>query len=447
MIVILGGGPAGRIASIRLASAGKEVRLVERGGMGGIGGQCLHFGCMPVCAMNDVARQIHGSQIFRNFGIFDAVPSFDFSAMLREMQVIQGKIATVLDKETRDAGVDIIYGKTGRLEGNSVFLDDEKIPADTIIAATGSYPNIPAVRGVDLRGVFTPHTLSRLERLPKKMVIIGGGVMAAEFASLFSLFGSDVTILSRSIFLKNIDRHLRAIALKDLAGVTIRENAAILAINGDNQAGSVEIRTPEKTETLDCNTVLIAAGLVPRSEMLAGLRKGPLGEVIVNGHMQTSVPNVYACGDVIGPPYLTPVARYQGIIAADTILGKPRTMDYRFIPQSMNLSQELGFCVTEQEGMASFAIPGPAGPGSFWSVPSGTTGLAKIIVEPETGELKGVCTAGPGGGLITGYMAFLMRHHFSVKDFEDFIEVHPSTDGVYWLAKYTAEQLEKRKTR
>jgi dihydrolipoamide dehydrogenase len=294
--------------------------------------------------------------------------------------------------------------------------------------------------------VFTPHTIFGIEKLPEKMAIIGGGIMAAEFAFAFSTFGTEVTVLSRSIFLKTFDRHLRALALKDLSGVKIRENTSVLAINGNSRVSSVMISTSGTTETFDCDTVLIAAGLIPRSEMLDGLKKGPSGEVIVNGHMQTSVPGVYACGDVVGPPYLTPVARYQGIIAADTILGKPHIMEYRFIPQSMNLSLEMGFCITEHEGMASLAIPGPAGPGSFWSVPSGTTGLGKIIFEPENGEITGVCAAGPGGGLITGYMAFLMQHHFSVRDFEDFIEVHPSTDGVYWLAKYAAERLEKRKS-
>ena len=161
--------------------------------------------------------------------------------------------------------------------------------------------------------------------------------------------------------------------------------------------------------------------------------------------MRTSVPEVYACGDVIGPPYLTPVARYQGMVAADNILGIPRTMDYRFIPQSINLSQELAFCITRTENMASLAIPGPAGPGTFWSVPSGNTGLAKILFNPDDGAIGGVCAAGPGGGLISGYMAFLMRRHFSVHDFEEFIEVHPSTDGVYGLLKYASGMLNKRK--
>jgi len=181
--------------------------------------------------------------------------------------------------------------------------------------------------------------------------------------------------------------------------------------------------------------------------MLNGINKGPVGEIIVDEHMRTSVPDVYACGDVIGPPYLTPVARHQGIVAADNILGIPRTMDYRFIPQSINLSQELAFCSSVTENTASLAIPGPAGPGTFWSVPSGDTGLAKIFVNRQDGAIDGICAAGPGGGLIAGYMAFLMSHHFSVHDFEEFIEVHPSTDGMYGLAKYASAILKKRKNK
>ncbi|PKL68118.1 MAG: NAD(P)/FAD-dependent oxidoreductase [Methanomicrobiales archaeon HGW-Methanomicrobiales-1] len=442
MIVVLGGGPAGRIASIRLASAGKEVRLIEGGG---IGGQCLHFGCMPVCALNDVARTVHSIQKFQHLGVMDSSPGVNFPRMLEEMHAIQAKIASVLDEETKSAGVDIIYGKTGRLEGKAVFLDDEKIEADTIIAATGSRPRIPAIPGIDLPKVYTPHTLFTIKKIPERLSIIGGGVMAAEFAYIFSTFGSKVTLLCRSTLLKEIDTHLRALAVKDLSSVDIQENTQVQSINERSGAKTLTLATGGKTTTLETDAVLIAAGLVPRSEMLNGINKGPVGEIIVDERMRTSVPDVYACGDVIGPPYLTPVARHQGIVAADNILGIPRTMDYRFIPQSINLSQELAFCSSVTENTASLAIPGPAGPGTFWSVPSGDTGLAKIFVNRKDGAIDGVCAAGPGGGLIAGYMAFLMSRHFSVHDFEDFIEVHPSTDGVYGLAKYASGKLKTRK--
>ena len=442
MIVVLGGGPAGRIASIRLASSGKEVWLIERGG---IGGQCLHFGCMPVCALNDVARFVHSARTFHNLGIIDTVPDFNFSTIFSEMHTIQEKIATVLDTETRSSGVNIIYGKTGRLEGKKVFVGDEQMEADAVIAATGSRPNIPDIKGIGLGGVYTPHTLFGMKELPKKLAIIGGSVMAAEFAYIFSLFGSEVTIISRSTFLKNTDKHLRALAIRELEGVEISENTSVQSISGRSHISSVRVSAEGKEESIEADTVLVAAGLVPRSEMLNGVKKGPVGEVIVDRRMQTSVADVYACGDVTGPPYLTPVARYHGIIAADNILGKTRTMDMKYIPQSINLAHELAFCTRETEGTASLSIPGPAGPGTFWSVPSGDTGLAKVMVEPDSGAISGICAAGPGGGLIAGYMAFLMNRHFSVHDFEEFIEVHPSTDGIYGLLKYTSDILKKRR--
>jgi dihydrolipoamide dehydrogenase len=190
--------------------------------------------------------------------------------------------------------------------------------------------------------------------------------------------------------------------------------------------------------------VLIAAGLVPRSEAIEGVRKGASGEVVVDDHMRTSVPGVYAAGDVTGPPYLTPVARHEGIVAADNILGIDRAMDYRYIPQSVNLGHELAFCTTQSGTAASMAMPGLAGPGTFWHVPSGTTGLAKVMVEPDTGAISGVCAAGPGGGLIAGYLAFLMKEGYTAHDFEEFMEVHPSTDGVYGLLKYASEMLKRR---
>ncbi|MEI7856220.1 MAG: NAD(P)/FAD-dependent oxidoreductase [Methanomicrobiales archaeon] len=445
MIIVLGGGPAGRNASIRLASAGKEVRLIEKGGLTGIGGQCLHFGCMPVCALNDVARTIHSFRTFQHLGILDASPAIDLPKMLTEMHAIQTTIASILDTETKSAGVDIVYGKTGRIEGKTVFLDDERIEADAVIAATGSRPRIPEIPGIDLPEVFTPHSLYNLKAIPEKLTIIGGGIMAAEFAYIFSTFGSEVTLLCRSTFLKDIDKHLHTLALKDLTSANIQENTQVRSIDGSSRVNTLTLAKEGKTSLHETDAVLIATGLVPRSEMLNGIEKGPGGEVIVDEHMRTSVPEVYACGDVIGPPYLTPVARHQGIVAADNILGIPRTMDYRYIPQSINLSQELAFCGPGTENAASLSIPGPAGPGTFWKVPSRDTGLAKIFLNRENGALDGVCAAGPGGGLIAGYMAFLMSRHLSVHDFEEFIEVHPSNDGVYGLAKYASGLLKKQK--
>jgi dihydrolipoamide dehydrogenase len=282
-----------------------------------------------------------------------------------------------------------------------------------------------------------------MTRLPEHLAIIGGGIMAAEFAYIFSRFGSQVTVLSRSGFLKNLDETLQKRAVRELSGVTIREGSEIRSITGEPGRFRLDLKTPGDTDTIECGAVLIAAGLIPNSEGLSGIAKRPNGEVIVDEFMRTNIPCVYACGDLTGPPFMTPVARQQGIVAADNILGLHRKMDYRFLPQSLNLGYELAFCSDNSPTTKSLVVPGVAGSGTFWEVPASNTGVARIMVEAD-GSLSGICTASPGGGLIAGYMALLMRHHFSVHDFADFIEVHPSTDAVYGLAKYASVILKKR---
>ena len=445
MIVILGGGPAGRMASIRLASAGKKVTLVEPGGKEqGIGGQCLHFGCMPVCAVNDAARIAATVRRFYERGMIDTLPVFRFGKLMGETYAVQQKISGILDEETRQAGVDVVYGNAGRVDGRQVSIGNDPVDCEAAIIATGSRPNIPDLPGVSLPGVYTPHTLWSLRELPEKITIIGGSVMAAEFAYIFNEFGSEVTVLARSGFLKNLDRHLRAVAIKELAGVNIREGTEVLGISGTDRATGVRYRAAGTEEETPAKVVLLAAGLVPNSGMVTGIDKAPDGAIMVNDRMQTSVPGIYACGDVAGAPFLTPVARHEGIVAADNILGKERHMDYARVPQAIYLAHELAFCGSETKGSASLALPGPAGPGTFWSVPYGDTGLAKLFADPETGEIAGICAAGPAGGTIAAYLAFLMQHKISVHEFGDFVEVHPSTDGIYGLAKYASEILKNR---
>ncbi|MFA5331020.1 MAG: NAD(P)/FAD-dependent oxidoreductase [Methanoregula sp.] len=445
MIVVLGGGPAGRYAALRLSGAKRKVVLVEPKGVSrGIGGQCLHFGCMPVCALNDLSRILVSVRRFHESGMVDSVPSLDFSRILSETQAVQEKIAGILDAETRNSGVDVVYGRSGRVDGRQVFIGDEPVDAEAVIIATGSVPNIPDVPGVSLPGVYSPHTIWDMKELPKEMVIIGGSIMAAEFAYLFSALGSRVTVLARSGFLKMLDKHLLAVAKKELAGVDIREGTDVVAITGGRQAAGVRFLADGNEETIPAGAVLLAAGLVPNSGMVTGIEKGKRGEIVVNDRMQTSVPGVYACGDVTGAPFLTPVARHEGMVAADNILGIERHMDYSAVPQAVFLAHELAFCGSGSADSASMAIPGVAGPGTFWSVLHGDTGVATIFADPDSGEISGVCAAGPAGGVISAYLAFLMKRHVTVQDFEEFIEVHPSTDGVQVLAKYASEHFKKK---
>jgi len=440
MIVVLGGGPAGRTAAIALALGGREVMLVEKGG---IGGQCLHTGCMMVCALNDAARTLAATRHLHDLGIVDRVPSIQFSRLLQSMKEIQQKIAGILDAETRAAGVTIVYGKEGRLDGSSVFLDGERVPAEAVIAATGSYPNIPDVPGISCQGVYTPHTLNGMPEIPDEMIIIGGGIMAAEFSYIFQEFGTTVHLVSRSPVLKHLDPKLVALAKKELARTHLHEHASVTSIAGEDSIETVHLHGPDGNFTLTPDAVFIAAGLVPRSGQLSGIEKRKNGEVVVDRHMQTNVKSVYACGDVTGSPCLTPVARREGFVAAENILGRETVMEYTGIPQSMSLFYDYAFIDADTSCAASASIPGPAGPGTFWSVPSGMTGYARVSVDPESGCICGIDAVGPAAGIIASYQAFLMREGIGAREYDQFLEVHPMTDGIYPLMKYLAGRLKQ----
>ena len=439
MIIVIGGGPAGRIGAMRLAGAGAEVRLIEKRK---IGGQCLHDRCMTVCALNDVARLLEYARVQKDLGILDSVPSVSYPAVRRRMREIQEKLSTVLDAETRRAGVDVVYGAEGSLSGGKVYIDDEEVRADAVLAATGSRAVIPDIPGVDLRGVYTYQTLHDMEDLPRRMVIVGGGVVAAEFAHIFQAFGSEVDIVVRSRLLRDLDEKVRSAAMRDLAGIGIHEGTTVLGIEGGARARSVRLSSGEEIEA---DAVFLATGLAPDSGALQGLQKRPDGAVVVDAHMRTSVEGVYAAGDVIGPPYLTPVARREGVVAAENILGRGTIMDYASIPQVMTLRYDYTIATagTDGDDAVTLSAPAPAGPGSFWDVARGWTGLAQVRVDPGTGRLIGAASGVPGASIPLSYLDYLIRQGITVNEFDDIIEIHPSTDGVYGLARYAAGMLRK----
>jgi dihydrolipoamide dehydrogenase len=400
---------------------------------------------MVICALSDVARTLSYARTLTDLGVLDAVPRVSFPAMVAELRKVQAQIEAVLDDETRQAGVTVLTGREGRLDGRRVTVGGEEVKAESVLLATGSRPAIPEVEGVDLPGIVNAHTLANLPGVPKQLAIIGGGVMGAEYAHIFRALGSDVHLFARSGFLRDLDPRLREEALRELRGVHVHEHRTLVRFGGDRAVESVITDGKGGMSETAADAVILATGLVPNTGAVRGLALGPLGEVVVDDRMQTSVPEVYAAGDVTGPPYLTPVARMEGMVAADNILGKARKMDYRCIPQSLTLSHELAWCRRDCDGHIALGAPSPAGPGSFWSVPAGATGFTKVEVDPEDGRLCSIAAAAPGASILVSYLAFLMREGYTAEDFRDFLEVHPSTDGAFSLIRFADEWLRARR--
>ena len=430
MIIVVGGGPAGRMAALRLAGAGREVTILEKRALGG---QCVHDGCMLVCALNDVARSIMSARHLEEMGILAGNVSVDYPALLEKLEATQDKLRYILNMETTGAGVKVEYGVEAEVRDGVVYVDGKPREAEAVIIAAGGQMNIPDVDGKDLPGTYNARTLRSMPALPKRLVIIGGGISAAEFAYIYAAFGCEVTLIARSSLLSMLPSPLLADARRDLSAVDIRENTPLEKILGTNCVEGVVAGG----ETIPCDAVLFATGVKPESPFVSGVAKGADGAILVNEQMETSIPGVYAAGDIIGGKCFTPAARLQGFAAADAILGNPRNVELSQIPFSVVLGLDYTVCPPKTAGEKE-TMPNIAGPGSYWHVLDGTVGHMQLETGAD-GTILGFASSGPSTSLVGTYLGYLVRKGVTVHEFSPMLEVHPNSDGLYSLIRFSAQ--------
>ena len=430
MIIVVGGGPAGRMAALRLAGAGREVTILEKRALGG---QCVHDGCMLVCALNDVARSIMSARHLEEMGILSGNVSVDYPALLEKLEATQDKLRYILNMETTGAGVKVEYGVEAEVRDGVVYVDGKPREAEAVIIAAGGQMNIPDVEGKDLPGTYNARTLRSMPALPKRLVIIGGGISAAEFAYIYAAFGCEVTLIARSSLLSMLPDPLLADARRDLSAVDIRENTPLEKILGTDHVEGVVAGG----ETIPCDAVLFATGVKPESPFVSGVAKGADGAILVNEQMETSIPGVYAAGDIIGGKCFTPAARLQGFAAADAILGHPRNVELSQIPFSVVLGLDYTVCPPKTAGEKE-TMPNIAGPGSYWHVLDGTVGHMQLETGAD-GTILGFASSGPSTSLVGTYLGYLVRKGVTVHEFSPMLEVHPNSDGLYSLIRFSAQ--------
>lgn len=431
-ITVIGGGPAGRTAAIEAANIGEEVTLIEESK---IGGKCLNEGCMVVSGLNDVAKFIKDSQRFKRRGIIDQKTEVNFQNMADGIRDTIGKLRAVNESEIKDAGVEIVKG-TGKIEDERVMVEGTEIHHQKLIIATGANANIPPIPGSE--NAKTYQDILDFKEVPEKLLIIGSGVIATEFANIFSTFGSEVQILCRNQFLSILDEDVKDYVIKNLLkDVQIQENIQINQIDKEGL-------TSNKGQL--SGDVLLATGMKPNSQIVKDkVDLGSKGEILVNKQMRTSQKNIYAAGDVVGGIGTTPVARMEGVVAARNACGIFKEADYSIIPGSISLYYDVAFLnqnhredVKDKNSMGG-SIPGFAGSGSFWNALDGNTGFTKVKVDIESGAIKDVASISPSARTSIAYIAQMMRDNYKTYDFDDFIETHPSTDPIYKLLRLFAK--------
>ncbi len=425
--IVIGSGPAGRLASLELGKLGEDVTLIEKNH---IAGTCLNEGCMVVCALTDITKYVEATNRFNMHGFLKSQIEISYDKIVEKIVETQEKLRKLNQMENESVGNNIIYGEASISDGE-VNVNGESLDWDNLLIATGARPFIPDIEGKE-HGL-TNKDILKIDKIPEKLNIIGGGVIAAEIANIYSTLGSEVNILARSSFLKELHPTTKEYVLKNiLSDINVYENTQVKKAFKDKVL----------TDSQELEGVpFFATGRIPNSEIAEGfVELNPDNTIKVNEMMQTSKDNVYAAGDVTGGYLLTPVARREGITAARNMAGYSNKMSYNCIPQCISLNMEVSFVSDERNKLAddeisSIAIPGIAGPHSFWNILNGDTGYTKVDFDKNNNKINKINSVSPSSVSDVAYLSYLMRMDYDLDDYDEFLEIHPSTDSNYKIIK------------
>ena len=437
-VIIIGGGPGGYVAAIRAAQLGAKVTLVEKDE---IGGTCLNRGCIPTKSLlHDVKllRSIRRSPIFQSLlqGDFDPLAS-----MMERKEKVVRELVKGVEILLESYRVTVKSARAELLGPNQVVLlyggeEKEIIEADAVILALGSKSKgLPGIFP-DGDKIISSDDALRTKKIPSEIVIIGGGYIGVEFATIFNVLGSKVTIVEiLDTILPGLEgelvRNLRRILEKD--NVRVLTQSSIEKVDPFGEALRLTVKTPQGIQEVMADKLLVAVGRAPNLDLnfgKAGVEVTSAG-VRVNNRMKTTVPNVYAIGDATGGAMLAHVAMEEGVIAAENIMGMDRDKENQLIPLCIFTYPEIASIgLTEKEAKARGEIK--IGRFPFRSNPKAvitgeTEGLIKVVVDRKTDKILGVHIIGHEASTLISIASSLMRQGVKSKEFSRFIQAHPTS--------------------
>lgn len=441
-IIVIGGGPGGYVAAIRASQLGAKVCLVEKAR---IGGTCLNWGCIPTKALYRSAEVYELIKRSGEFGIDSGSAAVNWEQVQSRKRKIVDQLKGGILQLMKANNITVVEGEANFIDAHSISVIREDGSSDTIssghmIIATGSLPSVPPIEGADLPGVVDSTGLLEMDHIPERLVIVGGGVIGIEFASVFNAFGSKVTVVE---FLPGILSQMDSDITKRLAlmlkkkGIEIYTDSKVTKIEKQD-ALRLTISTKKGEIQIDGDTVLMAVGRQPnvRGLMLENAciaydRKG----IVTNIYGQTSVPNIYAAGDVTGGIMLAHTASHQGVRAVEHIMGCLKSENMDVVPGCVFTFPEVSSAGITQEEAAAKGIAVKIGKFLFGANGKALTlgegeGLIKVISD-ENGILIGVHILGPHASdlIHEGVLAIGMK--LSAKDIIDTIHAHPTLSETF----------------
>lgn len=437
-LVVIGGGPAGYVAAITAAQNGKDVILIDEANLGGT---CLNVGCMPTKSLlesaevHDVVRKANHYGITLNNGSI----SIDWKQIRARKSQIVTQLVQGIQYLMKKNKIKVIQGKAKFETDHRVRVTngnkEDVVDGDQFIIATGSEPTELPFAPFDGKWILnSSHALS-LENIPKSLLIVGGGVIGCEFASIYSRLGTKVTIVEMSPqLLPGEDKDIAQILKEKLEndGVEIFTEAALKGLNNYKKQASFEYEG--SIQEANSEYVLVSVGRKPRVQGLdlekAGVQFSNKG-ISVNEHMQTSRSHIYAAGDVIGGIQLAHVAFHEGTTAALHASGEDVKVNYHAVPRCIYTSPEIASVgLNEKDAREQY---GDIQIGEFPFTANGKaliigeqTGKVKVIVEPKYQEIIGISIIGPRATELIGQGTVMLHTEVTADIMRDYIAAHPT---------------------
>ena len=438
-VIVIGAGPGGYVAAIKAGQSGARVGLIEKDLLGGT---CLNRGCIPTKTLLANANVVYNIKRAGEFGISVDNVSFDYGKMIGRKDAVVGKIRSSLKGLIESNKITIIEGHAEFVDRNTLKVGQERlVKGDKIIIATGSKPmDIPALP-CDHKRVFNSTSILERTTLPKSIVIVGGGYIGCEFASLFAELGSKVTIVEAMDSIVSAQGKTISGALTKAfqkRGIEILTNVAVEEIKEKGEGVEVHLADGKSIES---EIALISIGRSVVSDNLkienAGLGTGKRGVIEVDSKMQTQVPGIYAIGDVTGKMMLAHVASHQGIVAAMNAVGQEMFMHYHAVPAVIFTAPEIamvGMTAEEakDEGYQVKSSKFPLQALGKAQASMDTEGFVEMVVETSTKQILGAQVVGHGAADLISEMALAVHNELTIDCVTETIHAHP-TMAEAWL--------------
>ncbi len=438
-VIVIGAGPGGYVCAIRCAQLGLKTAVVE--GRETLGGTCLNVGCIPSKALLHASHQLHEAEHnFAKMGLKGKSPSVDWKQMLAYKQDVIETNTKGVEFLLKKNKIDWLKGWGSIPAAGQVKVGDEVHNAKNIIIASGSEASsLPGVE-VDEKVVVTSTGALKLGKIPKKMVVIGAGVIGLELGSVYSRLGAEVTVIE---FLdaitpgmdpevqKTFQRILKKQGLKFVMGAAVQKTEATKT----KAKVTYKLRKDDSEHVIDADTVLVATGRKPYSDGLGlealGVEMTPRGQIKVGSDWQTNVPGIYAIGDVIEGPMLAHKAEDEGMAAAEQVAGKHGHVNYGVIPGVIYTWPEVANVGETEETLKSQGRAYKVG--KFMFMGNGRAkanfaadGFVKILADKDTDRILGAHIIGPAAGDLIHEVCVAMEFGASAEDLALTCHAHPT---------------------